>query len=141
MAIINRLETVGVNSARRRQPRRQLFSSYGLILVIAKAAKRFARTASPRTVNVCLFLPTVGMLAMAAFLWLSPYRFERAQHNWLLRIHRLTGQTEIFTGDQWRQVNQSLESRYPKLAARIMTARSEGFSDWEIEREIKDDGY
>jgi hypothetical protein len=98
MAIINRLETVVVNNVRRRQPRRRLFSFYGLLLVIAKAAKRFTRTASPRTINACLFLTAVGVLAIAFFLWLSPYRYERAagtdQQRILWAIQQATDDAE-----------------------------------------------
>lgn len=45
-------------------------------------------------------------LALAAFVWPTMYRYEHGAigngtGDWLIRINRITGEAQVFTGAQW----------------------------------------
>jgi len=48
------------------------------------------------------WLLIVLLLATAVFVWFTPYRYERWQSGGLVRINRITGDTDILLRTGWR---------------------------------------
>lgn len=69
---------------------------------------------------ISAFLGWAAFIALASYVWLTPYRYDHVKignDNLPLRINRLNGKTEFFTTRGWRSSDNESQARSHDLSS------------------------